>query len=173
MSNTDFNLASGVRAARKLLRTYVNVGTAGEKKWYLLGKRVEDSAIELNPNAETVTDVTGVTYNDVTKWEPSQSFDPHTVEGGSPLAFMLHEIWMNKTPELLSQFEILTVYKYVGTETDGYDAELQTGCTISPTKIGGSAYVDMPIELSYSNNATRGTVKFVDGEPVFTANDAA
>ena len=25
--NTDFNLGNGVKAARKLLRTYVNVGT--------------------------------------------------------------------------------------------------------------------------------------------------
>lgn len=167
-NKTDFNVGSGVKAVRKLLRTYVNVGTEAEKEWYLLGSGIEDSSIELNPDTESVTDILGVMKTDVKKWEPSQSFDPFTVKGGSKLAFKLHDIWLNKTPELLSQFEVLIVYKYLGEETTGYDAELQTGCTINISSIGGSAYVDMPIEISYSNNSTRGTVKFTDGEPTFT-----
>ena len=171
--NTDFNLGTGVKAPRNLLRTYVNVGTASEKKWFLVGSGVEDSSIELNPNTETMTDILGVTVTDVTKWEPNQSFDPFTVKGGSELAFKLHEIWMSKKPELLSQFDVLICYNYVGNKTDGYDAELQTNCTINITSIGGSAYVDMPIEISYSNDSTRGTVKFTDGQPVFTSNTTA
>ena len=170
--NTDFNVGHGVKAARKLLKTYVNVGTPTEKKWFLVGSGVEDSSIELNPNTETTTDILGVTVTDVTKWEPNQTFDPFTVKGGSELAFKLHEIWLDKKPELLSQFEVLICYNYVGVETDGYDAELQTGCTINISSIGGSAHVDMPIEVLYSNNSTRGTVKFVEGEPQFTANSA-
>lgn len=170
--NTDFNLSNGVKAARKLLRTYVNVGSAETKEWFLVGSGVEDSSIELNPNTESVTDILGVTTTDVTKWEPNQSFDPFTVKGGSTLAFKLHEIWMNKTPELLSQFEVLIVYKYIGTETDGYDAELQTNCTINITSIGGSAYVDMPIEISYSNDSVKGAVKFKDDVPTFTPDAA-
>lgn len=170
--NTAFNLADGVKAARKLLRTYVNVGTPSERKWFLVGSGVEDSSIELNPNTESITDILGITTTDVTKWEPSQSFDPFTVKGGSELAFKLHEIWAEKKPELLSQFEVLIVYKYVGEETSGYDAELQKNCTINITSIGGSAYVDMPIEVIYSNDTERGTVKFTDNEPVFTSNAA-
>ena len=170
--NTDFNVGSGVKAARKLLRTYVNVGTPEAKEWYLVGSGVEDSAIDLNPNTESVTDILGVTTTDVTKWEPAQSFDPFTVRGGSTLAFKLHEIWADKRPELLSQFEVMIVYKYVGTETDGYEAELQKNCTINITSIGGSAYVDMPIEISYSNDSTKGTVKFADGVPTFTPDVA-
>lgn len=168
--NTDFNIATGVKAARKLLRTYVNVGTSETKEWDLIGSGVEDSSIELNPNTESVTDILGVTVTDVTKWEPVQSFDPFTIKGGSKLAFKLHEIWRNKTPELLSQFEVLVVYKYVGTETDGYEAELQKNCTINITSIGGSAYVDMPIEISYSNDSVKGTVTFDDNVPTFTAD---
>lgn len=166
--NTEFNLGVGVKAARKLLRTYVNVGTSESKEWFLVGSGVEDSSIELNPNTESVTDILGVTTTDVTKWEPAQSFDPFTIKGGSALAFKLHEIWTNKTPELLSKFEVMVVYKYVGTETDGYEAELQRNCTINMTSIGGSAYVDMPIEISYSNDSVKGTVKFEDDAPVFT-----
>jgi hypothetical protein len=164
-----FNLQEGVKAARKLLRTYVNVGTTSAPDWFLVGSGVEESAIELNPNVETSTDILGVTTNDVTKWEPNQSFDPFTVKGGSTLAFKLHQIWLDKKPELLSQFEVLVVYKYVGEEASGYDAELQKNCTINITSIGGSAYVDMPIEINYSNDSTKGTVVFEDGKPNFTA----
>ncbi len=173
MSTTDFNVGSGVKAVRKLLKTYVNVGTTSEKKWFLVGSGVEDSSIELNPNVETKTDILGVTTNDVTKWEPKQSFDPFTVKGGSELAFKLHKIWMDKKPELLSQFEVLTCYNYVGNETTGYDAELQKNCTINITSIGGSAYVDMPIEISYSNDTEKGTVTFKDGVPTFAATVSA
>ena len=170
---TDFNVGEGVKATRKLLKTYVNVGTGETKDWFLVGSGVEDSSIELNPNTETLTDILGVTTTDVTKWEPEQTFEPFTVKGGSKLAFKLHEIWVDKKPELLSQFEVLVVYSYVGEETDGYDAELQKNCTINITSIGGSAYVDMPIAISYSNDSERGTVKFTDGNPEFTSNNAA
>lgn len=170
--NTDFNLGTGVKAARKLLRTYVNVGTESEKEWFIVGSGVEDSSIELNPNTESVTDILGVTTTDVTKWEPAQSFDPFTIKGGSALAFKLHEIWTNKTPELLSQFEVLIVYKYIGEESSGYEAELQENCTINITSIGGSAYVDMPIEISYSNDSTKGTVTFTGDKPTFTPDAA-
>ena len=167
--NLGFNDAAGVKAARKLLRTYVNVGTDETKEWFLVGSGVEDSSIELNPNTESVTDILGVTSTDVTRWEPSQSFDPFTVKGGSALAFKLHEIWVNKTPELLSKFEVLIVYKYVGDTTSGYDAELQKNCTVNVTSIGGSAYVDMPIEISYSNDSVKGTVKYdTEDVPTFT-----
>ncbi len=170
---TDFNTGAGVKAPRKLLRTYVDVGSASTPEWFLVGSGVADSAMELNPTTTTTTDILGITVTEVEKWEPKQTLDPHTVKGGSKLAFMLHEIWVNKTPELLSQFKILTVYKYVGTETDGYEAELQENCTINITKIGGSAYVDMPIEISYSNDSTKGTVTFADDVPTFTPATAA
>ena len=71
---------------------------------------------------------------------------------------------------MLSQFEVMIVYKYIGTETEGYEAELQKNCTINITSIGGSAYVDMPIEISYSNDSVKGTVKFTDDVPTFTAD---
>lgn len=166
--NQDFNVGENVKAARKLLRTYVNVGSSEEKEWFLVGSGIEESAIELNPDTETITDILGVTTTTVNKWEPAQSFDPFTVKGGSKLAFMLHQIWQEKAPEKLSQFEVLIVYKYIGTTTDGYEAELQKNCTINITSIGGSAYVDMPIEITYSNDISRGTVKFTGDVPTFT-----
>lgn len=168
---TDFNVGSGVKAARKLLMTFVNAGSSSAPEWELVGRGVEDSSIELNPNTETTTDICGITDTSVTKWEPSQSLDPNTVKGGSKLNFKLHEIWQNKTPELLSQFEVLIVYAYIG-ESAVFEAELQKNCTINITSIGGSSYVDMPIEISFSNDTTRGTATITNGVPKFTAATA-
>ena len=170
---TDFNVGSGVKAARKLLMTFVDVGDSSTPEWELVGRGVEESAIETNPNTETTTDVCGITETSVTKWEPNQSFDPNTVKGGSKLNFKLHRIWQNKTPELLSQFNVLIVYAYINGGTTGtFEAELQKNCTINITSIGGSAYVDMPIEISYSNDVTKGTAAIASGVPTFTAATA-
>lgn len=169
--NADFNVGANIKAARKLLRTYVDVSSsdASAPEWEILGSGVEDSSIELNPDSETVTDVLGVTTTTINKWEATQGFDPFTVKGGSKLAFKLHQIWQSKTPEQLSQFKVLIVYKYIGS-TAGYEAEMQKNCTISMTSIGGSAYVDMPIEITYSNDAEIGTVTFADDVPTFKAS---
>lgn len=170
--NTDFNVTTGAKAPRKLLKHYVNVGTEGTKEWELLGVGIEDSAIETNFETETVNDILGNSETTVTGAAPSQSFEPFTVRGGSKLAFKLHEIWLNKEYAKLSQFEMLTVYGYIGTETDGYEAETQADCTITFSSIGGSAYVDLPITVNYSDKKERGTVKFADGVPTFTKTTA-
>lgn len=162
----DFNVKSGVKAPRKLLMTFVDVSDSDTPEWELVGRGVEDSSIELNPNTETTTDITGITETDVTKWEPNQSFDPNTVKGGSKLNFKLHKIWEDKTPELLSKFNVLIVYAYIG-ESGEYNAEMQKNCTININSIGGSTYVDMPIEISYSNDSTKGTVTIENGVPTF------
>ena len=166
--NTDFNVKAGTKAPRKLLKHFVNVGTKEAQEWELLGVGVEDSSIETNFETEDVNDILGNHETTVTGASPSQSFEPFTVRGGSKLAFKLHEIWMNKAYEQLSQFDMLTVYGYVGSETDGFDADIQSDCTITFSSIGGSAYVDMPITVNYSDKKERGTVKFADGVPTFT-----
>ena len=168
---TDFNVGAGVKAPRKLLMTYVDVSDNETPEWELVGRGVEESAIELNPSTETVTDILGITDTSVTKWEPNQSFDPNTVKGGSKLNHKLHQIWQDKKPELLSKFNVLIVYAYLG-EKNNFEAEVQKNCTINITSLGGSAYVDMPIEISFSNDSTKGTVSISDGAPTFSAASA-
>lgn len=170
---TDFNVGAGIKAPRKLLKVYVDANSldgSAENDWELVGRGVEESAIELNPNTETVTDITGITETSVEKWEPNQSFEPNTVRGGSKLNFLLHQIWQEKAPEKLSKFNVLIVYAYInGSNESSFEAEKQTNCTINITSIGGSSYVDMPIEISYSNESVQGMVTYSDGtSPTFT-----
>lgn len=162
--------ADGSKAERKLLMTYVNVATTGTPDWELIGSRIEESSIELNPEKKTVTDITGITITSVEKMEPSQSFSPFTITNDSKLALKLHNTWVRKAWSDFSKFEVLIVYKYVGTGTDdSYLGEKHSNCTIVPTSIGGSSTVDMPIEITYSNECLSGSVTFTSGKPSFTA----
>ena len=163
---TAFNLTDGQQAERKLLVTAVNVGTTLAKEWQIIGVGVEDSAVEYNPDITTTTDILGTTKTQVNKLETSQTLEPMTVTGGSDLAVKLYnQVKYGRLSEL-SMYEVLLIHAYVGT-TGAYEAEMHTGCTITPQSVGGSSYVDMPIDINFSNNKTHGTVdKYKVGETI-------
>lgn len=46
-------------------------------------------------------------------------------------------------------------------------------CTIVPQSLGGSSYVDMPMNVYLSNDKTLGTVTIANGVPTFKADAAA
>lgn len=157
---TNFNLLDGQKAERKLLVTAVNVGEklgSGTPEWQIIGVGVEDSAIEYNPDTTTSTDILGITTTNINKLETSQTLEPMTVIGGSKLALKLYnQIKYGKLSEL-AMYEVMQIHAYVG-EDGAYEAEVHRGCTLTPQSIGGSANVDMPINISYSNDKVHGTV---------------
>jgi hypothetical protein len=157
-----FNLQTNQKAERKLLVTAVNVGdsvtdVSGTPEWQIVGVGVEDSAIEFNPDTETVTDILGITETTVNKFETSQSLEPMTVRGGSKLAVKLYnQVKYNRMSEF-SMYEVMQIHAYVGS-AGSYEAEVHKNCTLTPQSIGGSSYVDMPIDINYSNDKVHGTV---------------
>lgn len=160
---TAFNLQNNEKAMRKLLVTCVNVGDSitaqsGTPEWQPVGVGVEDSAIEFNPDTETVTDILGITETTVNKLETSQSLEPMTIRGGSKLAVKLYnQVKYGRLSEM-AMYEVMQIHAYVGDSTNGYEAEVHKGCTLTPQSIGGSSYVDMPIDISFSNDKVHGTV---------------
>ena len=159
---TQFNLQDGQKAERKLLVTAVNVGdsiteTSGSPKWQIVGVGVEESSIEFNPDTETVTDILGITETTVNKLETSQTLDPMTVRGGSDLAIKLYNQIKYQRLSELSMYEVMQIHAYVGT-AGKYEAEVHKNCTLTPQSIGGSSYIDMPIDINYSNDKVHGTV---------------
>ena len=163
---TDFSLKENQKAERKLLVTCVNMGdsiSAGEgtPKWVPIGVGVEDSAIELNPESSKSTDILGITESSVNKLEPTQSLSPMTVRGGNPLLFKLNDIQERNALSEFSLFEVMIIKAYIDEGTDeahAYHAEVHRNCTIIPQSIGGSSYVDMPVNIDYSNDKILGTV---------------
>lgn len=162
------NLKDGQRAQRKALIT-VAAWTEGEQEFReILGARTPDSSIELNPDIETSTDVLGITYTDVNKTEPQQDFDPFFIMGGSALGeYLSNAMLENDIQAYNGTFDIYIITAYIG-EAGAYKAVKHSGCSIIPTSIGGDSYVNMPIEVHYSNNITKGTVDKLNDAFKFT-----
>ena len=171
------NLATGVRAQRKLLITVAAWGTPEsgsiEPNREILGVRTEDSSIEFNPDIATSTDILGINYTDVNKTEPQQDFDPFTVIGGSALAEKLANAALeNDIVGYTNCFTVYIIEAFIssGTGTVTYKAVKHTECSIIPTAIGGDSFINMPIEVHLSNKITKGTVDKLTTDFTFTAD---
>ena len=172
MAVKQFNLATGQRAERKTLITVVEwtdpTSDASTPIREILGTRTEDSSIEYNPDITTSTDILGYNYTDINKTEPSQSFDPFLVLGGSKLGALLNDIRRRNAYTELNQFTVYIITAFIGNATDGYEAEKQTDCTIAYTAIGGDTKVNFPIEVHFSNKTTLGKVDKLTSDFTFT-----
>ena len=168
---SKLNLGAGQRAQRKLLITVAEWGDGTSKSREILGTRTEDSTIEFNADIQTSTDILGITYTDVNKTEPQQSFDPFYILGGSELSeYLTTAALKNDINAYNGAFNVYIITAFIGGESEGYYAVMHSGCSIIPTGIGGDAYTNMPIEVHYSNNITEGTVDdFKKKDFVFTA----
>ena len=169
-------LNTGERAQRKTLITVAEWGTGGTQSREILGTRTEDSSIELNADIETSTDILGITYTDVNKTEPQQDFDPYYLLGGSALGeYMLKAVLENDIAAYNNVFTIYIITAVIDSgsgTTHAYKAVKHTGCSIIPTAVGGDSYVNMPIEVHYSNNIAVGTVDKLSDDFTFTEDVA-
>ncbi len=154
------NLETGKRAERKTLITVAEwPAGATTTTRQILGARTEDSSIDFNADIETTTDILGITYTDVNKTEPQQSFDPFYVMGGSPLAeYMAEAALKNDIQAYSNVFDVYIITAFKGDSTNGYYAVKHKNCSIIPTSMGGDSFVSMPLEVHYSNDIVEGTV---------------
>lgn len=136
----------------------------------ILGTRTPDSSIEYNADIETSTDIRGFNYTDLNKTQPQQDFDPYLVLGGSRLGAFLNDIRRRNAVSELNQFTIYVITAFIGNETEGYEAERHTGCTITYNSIGGDSNVNFPISVYLSNNLTTGVVDTLGDDFEFTAD---
>lgn len=135
----------------------------------VLGTRVEDSSIELNADIETMTDILGITYTDVNKTEPQQTLDPANIIGGSKISAYLYDAAThNRITDYNQAFNVYIISGFMGSAADGYEAVRHDKCSIIPTSIGGSSYVQMPLEIHFSNQITSGTVNKLADDFTFT-----
>ena len=167
MAATQFNLATGQRAERKLLITVAewNEGTSPVRE--ILGTRTEDSSIDYNPDIETTTDILGNNYTDLNKTQPQQDFDPYLVLGGSKLGALLNDIRRRNALSELNQFTVYIITAFVGSNGT-YAAEKHTDCSIIYNSIGGDVNVNFPISVYFSNKITTGTVDKLADDFEFT-----
>ena len=166
------NLAPGLKADRKLEMIFVNMGTSETAEWEILGRGVEEASVAFNHDTNQATDILGITDTVVSPANPEFDLDPCTIRGGQKLSEKLLDIERRNAIAELGQFEILHVHCYLGT-APSFTAELHKNCTIVPQSLGGSSYVDMPMNVYLSNDKTLGTVTIANGVPTFKADAAA
>jgi len=169
MPITQFNLANGQRAERKLLITVAEWTEGTSQVREILGTRTEDSSIEYNADISTTTDIRGFNYTDLEKTQPQQPFDPFLILGGSKLGAFLNDIRRRNAVSELNQFTMYIITAYVGT-SGAYEAEKHTGCTITYDSLGGDTKVNFPITVYFSNNSVTGTVDKLTDDFQFTAD---
>ena len=172
-----FDLNSGQRMKREKLITVAEwttgSGQSAEQHRQILGIRTPDSSIELNIDKQKTTDVCGKTYADVEKTEPSQTFDPHYILGGSDFdEYLMNAFLDNDTDAFNQTFNVYIINAVDDTgsgSTHAYTTRKHSDCTITPTSLGGESYVGMPIEVDFSNKISKGTVDKLSDDFTFTA----
>lgn len=170
MAEMTFNTTPGQTVARELLVAFLNTGTKETPVWSPIGKRVEDSSIEMDWSIETSTDIMGDTYTRGKKATKTQTFDPWDLDGGDEAQKKIWNIAVkdNDVNALLAQ-DMLIAHLYAG-DTGKNFAERYEACGVIPTRLGGEGggSVSLAIEVTYGGARTTGTVAVAGGVATFT-----
>lgn len=168
------NARNGQMIRRPNLASYINLGTAfktateqSPTDFRGLGRGTESSAIAYNLDKTKQTDIWGNTETRYNKSQPTQNFEPSTARVGSKLHKTLLEIMDKDELEKLSMFEILVVKRFWSQtfgDTTYYYAELHKNCAVGPREFGGSDYLDMPLDVDYSNDKILGWASIGEDE---------
>lgn len=167
----SFKTPAGQTIDRALLILYLNTGTADSPEWAPIGKRVEDSSIEMDWSTETKQDILGGTYTTGKKATKTQTFDPCELDAGDSAQ---QKIWQlavvdDDVNALLNQ-DVLLVHYYAVDDSNGAFAERYPASAILPSSLGGEGggNIGMPIDVTYGGARQKGTASNAAGVVTFT-----
>lgn len=174
MAELTFNTPAGNTVARELLIAYLNTGTHETPVWSAVGKRVEDSSMEMDWSEETKNDILGKTYTTLKKPTITQTFEPGELDSDDTAQV---KIWNLAVKEqdyaALANMDMLIVHFYAGTAATPF-AERYEACTVRPSGLGGEGggTVGMPVDVTYGGTRTTGTASVEGGTVTFTPDAA-
>lgn len=170
MAELNFNTTPGQTVARELLIAFLNTGTSDAPVWSPVGKRVEDSSIEMDWSTETKTDIFGDVYTTGKKATKTQTFEPWELDASDVAQKKIWNLAIkeNNVNALLAQ-DMLIAHLYAGDSGQNF-AERYASCAVLPTNLGGEGggSVGMAIEVTYGGKRTLGTVSVTNGTATFT-----
>lgn len=134
--------------------------TSGTPEWELIGDKVEEMSLEMNPNVETVRDVTGNTSTTLDKYEVQTSVAPMRAKRDSKLFAILYDIV--KEEKTLSDVErnflCVNVFDKTGEgESATYAAWTQNGVIAVQSYGGNTQGLDIPFNIHWAGKKTHGT----------------
>lgn len=172
MADMTFNTPAGQTVDRELLILYLNTGTNAVPKWSPVGKRVEDSSMEMDWGAETKKDICGKTYTTLKKPTITQTFDPCELDSDDTAQLKIWNLAVKEQDAAaLANQDMLIVHAYAGAANTGAFAERYEACSVIPSSLGGEGggSVGMPIEVTFGGTRTVGTAAVSAGTVTFTA----
>ena len=167
----SFKTPAGQTIDRALLILYMNVGTENSPEWAPIGKRVEDSSMEMDWATETKQDILGGAYTTGKKAVRTQTFNPCELDAGDEAQ---QKIWQLAIEEdnvnaLLNQ-DLLLVHLYTTNDEGAAFAERFPASAVLPTGLGGEGggAIGMPIDVTFGGIRAKGTASVAGGAVTFT-----
>lgn len=167
----DFNTTDNQTIARELLLLFLNTGTKETPVWSPIGKRVEESSMELDWQRESKKDIMGNTYNTMKKPVITQTFEPWELAKGDTAQEHVWKLaFVEQNAQALCNMDVLVVHAYAGTANTAVFAERNASSSIEVTGLGGAGggNIEMPITVTYGGERTVGTAKMESGTVTFT-----
>ena len=161
-------MANGEKYERKYLGHFINDAFNQENPNYIrLGKDLEEYAIEMNPDVETKKNIIGENSVNVKGYEPQSSVDPYYAYKGDALFEQLQTIINERaTGQKLNTTVVDVLLSSDGTVEWAYREDV----VVVPKSIGGSDGVQIPFDVYYNGNRTKGNFDLTN--KTFTAATA-
>lgn len=167
MADVQFIAGTG-DIKRREFAMFVDISLDDEgTNWEIVGRKIEDLSLEMNPNVETLTDITGLTQTTLDKYEKQTSVSPYYARRDSKMSEWLYNVVRNE--KTLSDVEknFLCVNIFAGAD-GSYDAWTQKAIVAVQSYGGDTKGVQIPYTLYWIGEKTFGTVSIADGVPTFS-----
>lgn len=166
MADVTFKDGTG-RIKREEFKLFADVGASSAPEWELQGGRIEDMSLEMNPNVETVTDVTGMTETTLDKYEKQTSVSPYYAKRDSKMAAWLYNVVRDE--KTLSDVEKTFCVVNIFAGSDGaYDAWTQKGVVAVQSFGGDTKGLQIPYNIHWIGEKVFGTAAISNGTMTFT-----
>lgn len=152
---------------RAEFKLFADVGEADTPEWELQGDRIEELSLEMNPNVETVTDVTGVTATTLDKYEEQTSVEPYYAKRESKLFAWLYSVVRDKKTLTDVEKTFCCVNIFAGSEGQ-YDAWTQKAIVAVQSYGGNTKGLQIPYNIHWIGERTYGTAAITAGKLTFT-----
>lgn len=160
------------REAFKMFVDASETGDGSTPEWEIIGKKIEDMSLEMNPNVETMTDITGDVQTTLDKYEKQTSVSPYYARKESKMAAWLYNVVREE--RTLSEVERTFLCVNVFAGSDGkFDAWTQKGVVAVQSYGGNTKGLQIPYNIHWIGQKTFGTVAIKGGTPTFSPTPAA
>lgn len=174
MPDMTFITPENQAVGRAMLVLYLNTGSKDAPTWSPIGKRVEDSSMDLDWQRESKKDILDNTYSTMKDPIITQSFDPWELSNGDAAQLAIwNKAIRDHDAQALASMDMLVVHLYAG-EKDAVFAERYESSAVEATGLGGAGggNIGMPITVTFGGTRTKGTAKVENGVVTFSPDNA-